>query len=87
MQAKNELYVIIWYLDNHKEIDDGMLNIVIERAERITTLEIEARDYLNAIELYYNLGEINKKYDMETIAPQMLSLQDHFAAIKKYLLW
>lgn len=60
MQAKSELYVIIWYFDNHNDINDGMLNAIMERAERLTTLEIEARDCFNAIELYYNLGEINK---------------------------
>ena len=82
MQAKSELYVIIWYFDNHNDINDGMLNAVMERAERLTTLEIEARDCFNAIELYYNLGEINEKYNMEVIVPQMLSLQDHIATIK-----
>lgn len=82
MQAKSELYVIIWYLERHKDLNDEMLKVVIERSERLTTLEIEARDYLNAIELYYDLGEINKRYDIETIFPQMLSLQDYLAVVK-----
>ena len=82
LEAKNELYVIIWSLEHLKELAPGMLNGIVERAEKLTMLEAEAKNYFYAIELYYNLETINKKYNFESIVPQMLSLLNTLAMLK-----
>ena len=82
LEAKNELYVVVWSLEHLHELAPGMLGGVAERAEKLTTLEVEAKNYFNAIELYYNFDAINKKYNLESIIPHMLSLLNTLAALR-----
>ena len=82
LEAKNELYVIIWSLEHLHELAPGMMGGVVERAEKLTTLEVEAKNYFNAIELYYDLDVISEKYDLESMIPQMLSLVNTLAALR-----
>ncbi len=82
LEAKNELYVIIWSLEHLHELAPGMLGGVVERAEKLTTLEAEAKDYFNAIELYYKTDAISKKYNLELMIPQLLSLVNTLAALR-----
>ena len=82
LEAKNELFVIIWSLEHLQELAPGMLGGVVERAEKLTTLEAEAKKYFNAIELYYDFGAVSEKYDFDLMIPQMLSLLNALAALK-----
>ena len=84
MEAKNELYVVIWALEHFKELGPGMVGGILERAERLTKLEIEAKNEFNAIELYYNLDNIVKRYNIGVMMPQLLSSQNTLAILKSH---
>ena len=42
--------------------------------KQLEALEHEAREYFNAIELYYNFDDVVNRYDLNAIAPQVLDL-------------
>lgn len=83
-ETKNELFVVIWALEHFQELGPGMMGGILERAERLTKLEIEAKSEFNAIELYYNLDDVVKRYNIESIMPQLLSLQNSMAILRNY---
>lgn len=83
-ETKNELFVVIWALEHFQELGPGMIGGILERAERLTKLEIEAKSEFNAIELYYNLDDVVKKNNIETLMPQLLSLQNSMALLRNY---
>lgn len=83
-ETKNELFVVIWALEHFQDLGPGMIGGIIERAERLTKLEIEAKSEFNAIGLYYNLDEVVKQYNLETIVPKLLSLQNSLALLRDY---
>ena len=82
MEAKSELFIVIWALEHLPELTPSMLSGVVERAEKLTKLEVEARNNFNAIELYYSFDKIIKKYKLEAVIPQMLSLQNTLVILK-----
>ena len=82
MEAKSELFIVIWALEHLPELTPSMLSGVVERAEKLTKLEVEARNNFNAIELYYSFDTIIKKYKLEAVIPQMLSLQNTLVILK-----
>ena len=82
METKSELFIIIWALEHLSELTPSMLIGVVERAEKLTKLEVEARNKFNAIELYYSFDKIIKKYKLEAVIPQMLSLQNTLVILK-----
>lgn len=82
MEAKSELFIVIWALEHLSELTPSMLSGVVERAEKLTKLEVEARNNFNAIELYYSFDKIIKKYKLEAVIPQMLSLQNTLVILK-----
>jgi hypothetical protein len=58
-----------------------MINNVIVRAQNLITLEADARNNLNSIELYYDLDDIAKKYNLWSIISQILTLQNSTAVL------
>ena len=80
MEAKSD--IVIWALEHLSELTPSMLSGVVERAEKLTKLELEARNNFNAIELYYSFDKIIKKYKLEAVIPQMLSLQNTLVILK-----
>lgn len=82
MEVKSELSILIWYLDHYQKLGDGMLEEFAKRAAKLSSLENEAKNYINAIELYYNLNEIGKKYNVESMIPRLLSLQSKIDILK-----
>lgn len=82
MEAKSELFIVIWALEHLSELTPSMLSGVVERAEKLTKLELEARNNFNAIELYYSFDKIIKKYKLEAVIPQILSLQNTLVILK-----
>lgn len=76
MTAKNDLYCCIWSLEHYNELEPAMINNVIVRAQNLITLEADARNNLNSIELYYDLDDIAKKYNLWAIMSQILTLQN-----------
>lgn len=81
MEAKNELFVLIWCLEHYAKLDSNMLLGAIERSKKLINLEAEARTYFNAIELYYDLDDIAQKYNLWVMIPQMLTLQNSLAVL------
>ena len=82
MEAKSELFIVLWALEHFSELTPNMLGGVLERAEKLTKLEADARNNFNAIELYYSFDKIIKKYKLEAVIPQMLSLQNTLVILK-----
>lgn len=82
MEARNELSILIWFLERHRELGDGMMDEFVKRAAKLSSLENEAKNYINAIELYYNLNETGKKYNLESMIPRLLSLQSKIENLK-----
>jgi hypothetical protein len=83
MEAKSELFIVIWALEHFSELTPNMLGGVLERAEKLTKLEADARNNFNAIELYYSFDKITEKYQLEAVIPQMLSLQNTLVILNK----
>lgn len=84
-EAKNELFVLIWYLERYKELDSNMWLGAIERSKKLINLEAEARNYFNAIELYYDLDDIAKKYNLWVIISKMLTMQNSLTELNNNL--
>ena len=82
MEAKSELFIVLCALEHFSELTPNMLGGVLERAEKLTKLEADARNNFNAIELYYSFDTIIKKYKLEAVIPQMLSLQNTLVILK-----
>ena len=82
MEAKSELFIVLWALEHFSELTPNMLGGVLERAEKLTKLEADARNNFNAIELYYSFDKIIKKYKLEAVIPQILSLQNTLVILK-----
>lgn len=80
-EVKSELSIIIWALEHKDEIAPEMMSGVVERANRLNALELDARKQFNAIELYYNFDEIENKYNLGTMIPQFLTLQNVLAEL------
>ena len=83
MEAKSELFIVLWALEHFSELTPNMLGGVLERAEKLTKLEADARNNFNAIELYYSFDKIAEKYQLEAVIPQMLSLQNTLVILNK----
>ena len=83
MEAKSELFIVLWALEHFSELTPNMLGGVLERAEKLTKLEADARNNFNAIELYYSFDKITEKYQLEAVIPQMLSLQNTLVILNK----
>ena len=81
VEAKNELSVLLWALEHKNELAPNMWNSIIERSQRLANLEPEAQKHFNSIELYYNLDDIGKKYNMQSIVPKLLTIQNILAEI------
>ena len=81
MEAKNELYVCIWSLEQYPDLEPNMLLSVVERSKKLTALEADARNNFNAIELYYNLDDIANKYNLWETISRMLTLQNSVAGL------
>ena len=81
VEAKNELSVLIWALEHKDELAPDMWNGIIVRSQRLANLEPEAQKNFNAIELYYNLDDIGEKYNVKSLVPKMLSIQNILAEI------
>jgi len=80
-EVKSELSIIIWALEHKDEIALEMMGGVVERANRLNVLELDARKQFNAIELYYNFDEIENRYNLGTMIPQFLTLQNVLAEL------
>lgn len=80
MEVKNELFVLIWCLEHYAELDSNMWFSIIERSKKLIVLGAEAKNNFNAIELYYDLDDIAKKYNLWGMIPKMLTLQNSLAA-------
>ena len=57
----------------------------IERSKKLINLEAEARNYFNAIELYYDLDDIAKKYNLWVIISKMLTMQNSLTELNNNL--
>ena len=79
MEAKSELFVLIWCLEHYTELDSNMWLSTIERSKKLIVLGTEAKNNFNAIELYYDLDDIAKKYNLWVIMSKMLILQNSLA--------
>lgn len=82
MEARSELSILIWFLERYQELGDGMMDEFFKKAAKLSSLENEAKKYINAIELYYNLNEIDEKYNVESMMPRLLSLQSKIDILK-----
>jgi hypothetical protein len=82
MEARSELLILIWFLERRQELGDGMMNEFFNRAAKLSSFGNEAKNYINAIELYYNLNEIGKKYNVESLIPGLLSLLSKIDILK-----
>lgn len=80
-EVKSELSIIIWALEHKDKIAPEMIGGVVERANRLNVLELDARKQFNAIELYYKFDEIKNKYNLGTMIPQFLTLQNVLAEL------
>lgn len=80
-EVKSELSIVIWAIEHKDEIAPEMMGGVVERANRLNVLELDARKQFNAIELYYNFDEIKNKYNLGTMIPQFLTLQNVLAEL------
>ena len=81
MEAKNELYVCIWSLEQYPDLEPNMLLSVVERSKKLTALEADARNNFNAIELYYNLDDIANKYNLWVTISRILTLHNSVAVL------
>ena len=81
IEVKSELSIVIWALEHKDEIAPEMMGGVVERANRLNVLELDARKQFNAIELYYHFEEIENKYNLGTMIPQFLTLQNVLAEL------
>ena len=79
MEVKNELFVLIWCLEHYTELDSNMWFSTIERSKKLIVLGTEAKNNFNAIELYYDLDDIAKKYNLWVMMSKMLILQNSLA--------
>ncbi len=80
MKVKNELFVLIWCLEHYTELDSNMWLRTIERSKKLIVLGAETKNNFNAIELYYDLDDIAKKYNLWVMMSKMLALQNSLAA-------
>lgn len=80
-EVKSELSIVIWAIEHKDEIEPEMMGGIVERANRLNVLELDARKQFNAIELYYNFEEIENKYNLGTMMPQFLTLQNVLAGL------
>lgn len=56
-EVKSELSIVIWAIEHKDEIEPEMMGGIVERANRLNVLELDARKQFNAIELYYNFED------------------------------
>ena len=82
MEARSELSILIWFIERHRVLGDGMMEEFTKRAAKLSALEAEAKNHINAIELYYDLDGIGKKYRVETLMSQLLSLHSRIDVLK-----
>lgn len=83
LEAKNDLYIVIWTLKNVSRLDLEFFQNTMKRADKLVALEYEARKDFNAIGLYYKFDSIEKKYELESMQPKMLLLQNQSIIINK----
>ena len=76
MEVKNELFVLIWCLEHYTELDSNMWLSTIERSKKLIVLGAEAKNNFNAIELYYDLDDIAKKYNLWVMMSKILTMQN-----------
>ena len=81
MEVKNELFVLIWCLEHYTELDSNMWLSTIERSKKLIVLGAEAKNNFNAIELYYDLDDIAKKYNLWVMMSKMLTLENVVATL------
>ena len=81
MEVKNELFVLIWCLEHYTELDSNMWSSTIERSKKLIVLGAEAKNNFNAIELYYDLDDIAKKYNLWVMISKMLTLENVVATL------
>ena len=82
-EAKSDLYVCIWYLEHYTELESTLINNIIERSQKLVALEAEAKVHFNPIVLYYKLDDIEEKYNVRLIMPQILTLQNSLAVLQQ----
>lgn len=72
--VRGKLQAIIWMIEHCDTLNNSTIEYAKAIGKQLATLEQDAREYFNAIELYYNFDDVLNRYDLNAIAPQVLGL-------------
>ena len=81
MDVRGKLQTIIWMIEHRDALTASTIEYAKAMGKQLESLEQEAREYFNAIELYYNFDDVTNRYDLNAIAPQVLDLINRINAI------
>ena len=74
MDVRGKLQTTIWLIEHRDALNTSTIEYAKAIGKQLEALEQEAREYFNAIELYYNFDDVVNRYDLNAIAPQVLDL-------------
>lgn len=74
MDVRGKLQTTIWLIEHRDTLNTSTIEYAKAIGKQLEALEQEAREYFNAIELYYNFDDVVNRYDLNAIAPQVLDL-------------
>ena len=74
MDVRGKLQTTIWMIEHRDMLTVSTIEYAKAIGKQLEALEQEAREYFNAIELYYNFDDVVNRYDLNAVAPQVLDL-------------
>lgn len=84
MDVRGKLVTTIWLIEHRDVLNTSTMEYAKEIGKQLTVLEQDAREYFNAIELYYNFDDVVNRYDLNAIAPQVLDLINRINEISQF---